>query len=54
MNDLLKKAWRLVNSCETPRHAHSAMRYLDLLSKAYPDIDVSQLRKELATLFDLT
>lgn len=53
MNPIVEKAWRVINSCETNRHARAAMRYLELLSDQYPEIDVSHLRKELITLFDL-
>lgn len=53
MNDLLDKAWRVINSCETPKQAQGAMRYLDLLAEAYPDLDISPLRKELIALFEM-
>lgn len=53
MNPLLEKAWRLVNSCETPQHARGALRYLTLLAEAYPELDVSPLQRELVTLFEL-
>lgn len=53
MNELMAKAWRLVNSCETPKQARGAIKYLELLAAAYPEIDVSPLRKELVTLFEL-
>lgn len=51
--DLLDKAWRVINSCETLKQARGAMRYLDLLSERHPDLDVLPLRKELKTLFDI-
>ncbi len=51
---MLAKAWRVINSCQTPRQARGAMVYLDLLEDHHPELDVSQLRKELATLFNLT
>lgn len=54
MNELIDKAWRVINSCQTHRQARAAMRYLELMADHHPEIDVSQLRKELATLFDLT
>lgn len=53
MSELMEKAWRLVNSCETPKQARGAIKYLELLAAAYPEIDVSPLRKELITLFEL-
>ena len=53
MTDLLDKAWRVINSCQTPKQARGALRYLELLADRYPDLDVSPLRRELATLFDL-
>ena len=53
MNELIKKAWAVINSCETPKQAAGAMRYLDLLAEAYPDLDVSPLRKELIALFEM-
>lgn len=52
MNPLLQKAWAVINSCETPTHAYSALRYLDLLAMSHPDLDVSSLRKEIYTLFE--
>lgn len=51
--DLIKKAWQVINSCETPRQAAGALRYLELLAQAHPDLDVSSLRKEIITLFEL-
>lgn len=51
--NLIEKAWKVVNSCETPRQAGFAMKYLDLLSEKHPELDVSPLRKELVTLFEL-
>lgn len=52
MSDLLKKAWRVINSCETHKQARGALRYLDLLSDRYPELDVSPLRREITTLFE--
>lgn len=52
--EMILKAWRVINSCQTPRQARGAMVYLDLLEDRYPDLDVSHLRRELATLFDWT
>lgn len=52
-DNITKKAWRLVNSCQTHKQARGAIRYLELLAEAYPEIDVSPIRKELKTLFDL-
>lgn len=53
MSQMIDKAWKVINSCETPRQAGFAMRYLDLLSEKHPELDVSPLRKELITLFEL-
>lgn len=53
MNELIQKAWKVVNSCQTHKQARKAIRYLELLAEAYPEIDVSPMRKELKTLFDL-
>ena len=53
MNELLDKAWRVINSCETAKQARGALRYLDLLSDQHPEIDVLPLRRELQTLFEL-
>ena len=53
MNDLIAKAWRVINSCQTPRQAKGALVYLDLLADRYPDLDVSPLRRELQTLFEI-
>lgn len=53
MNELITKAWRVINSCETPKQARGALRYLDLLASQYPDLDVLPLRRELVTLFEL-
>jgi hypothetical protein len=53
MNELLKKAWAVINSCESPNQAQIALRYLELLAEAYPEVDVSPLRKELLQLFDM-
>lgn len=53
MNELIKKAWDVINSCETHKQARGAMRYLDLLSQQHPNLDLSALRKELITLFEL-
>ena len=52
MNDLIKKAWRVINSCETPKQARGALKYLDLLAEAHPTVDVGPLRRELVTLFE--
>ena len=54
MNDLLTKAWRVINSCQTHRQARAAMRYLDLMAEKHPDLDIGTLKRELITLFDLT
>jgi hypothetical protein len=53
MNELIKKAWAVINSCETYKQAESALRYLELMATQHPDLDVSPLRRELKTLFDL-
>ena len=53
MNELIQKAWKVVNSCQTHTQARAALRYLELLAERHPEIDVSPLRKELKTLFDL-
>lgn len=53
MSELIKKAWAVINSCETPKHARGALRYLELLAERYPEVDVSPLRKELLWLFEL-
>ena len=53
MSELLKKAWAVINSCETPKQARGAMKYLDLLSEAYPELDIGPLKRELQTLFEL-
>lgn len=50
---MLAKAWRVINSCQTPRQAKGAMVYLDLLEDRYPDLDVSHLRRELRILFEI-
>lgn len=50
---MLAKAWRVINSCQTPRQAKGAMVYLDLLEDRYPDIDVSAMRRELRILFEI-
>jgi len=50
---MLAKAWRVINSCQTPRQARGALVYLDLLEDRYPDLDVSPLRRELQTLFEI-
>lgn len=54
MNEVIQKAWKVVNSCQTPKQAEIAMKYLELLTETYPDLDIGPLRKELATLFDWT
>lgn len=51
MNDVVKKAWRVVYSCQTPAHYRCALRYLHLLSQMHPTVDVTPLRTELDTLF---
>jgi len=53
MNDLIQKAWRVINSCQTSRQARGALRYLELLADRHPELDVLPLRRELSTLFDL-
>ena len=53
MNDLLNKAWRVINSCQTPRQAKGAMVYLDLLEDRYPALDGSAVRRELRILFEI-
>jgi len=53
MNELIQKAWKVVNSCQTHTQARAALRYLELLADKHPELDVSPLRKELKTLFDL-
>ena len=53
-DEIMKKAWKVVNSCQTPKQAEIAMKYLELLAETYPDLDIGPLRKELATLFDWT
>ncbi len=50
---MINKAWRVINSCQTPRQARGALVYLDLLEDRYPDLDVSPLRRELQTLFEI-
>ena len=52
MNELIKKAWAVINSCETPTHARAALRYVELLSIQYPELDCSGLRREIYTLFE--
>jgi hypothetical protein len=51
--EMVLKAWRVINSCQTPRQARGAMIYLDLLEDRYPDLDVSHLRRELRILFEI-
>jgi hypothetical protein len=53
MNELINKAWRVINSCQTHKQARGALRYLELLADQHPDIDVLPLRKEIFTLFEL-
>ncbi len=53
MSELIQKAWRVINSCQTPKQARGALRYLELLADQHPNIDVLPLRRELVTLFDL-
>ena len=50
---MINKAWRVINSCQTPRQARGALRYLELLADRHPDLDVLPLKRELQTLFDL-
>lgn len=54
MNEVIQKAWKVVNSCQTPKQAEIAMKYLELLAETHPDLDVGPLRRELAVLFDWT
>ena len=54
LNELIKKAWAVINSCETPKQARGAIRYLDLLAEQYPELDLSPLRRELNLLFEFT
>ena len=51
--EMVLKAWRVINSCQTPRQARGAMIYLDLLEDRYPDLDVSAMRRELRILFEI-
>jgi hypothetical protein len=53
MSELISKAWRVINSCQTPRQAKGAMVYLNLLEDRYPNIDVSAMRRELRVLFEI-
>jgi hypothetical protein len=53
MSELVQKAWRVINSCQTHKQARGALRYLELLADQHPNIDVLPLRRELVTLFDL-
>lgn len=53
MNELIAKAWKVINSCQTPRQARGALRYLELLADRHPDLDVLPLKRELQALFDL-
>jgi hypothetical protein len=53
MSELINKAWKVINSCQTPKQARGALRYLELLADRHPDIDVLPLRKEIFTLFEL-
>jgi hypothetical protein len=53
MSELINKAWRVINSCQTPKQARGAMIYLDLLEDRYPDLDVSAMRRELRMLFEI-
>lgn len=54
LNELIKKAWAVINSCETPKQARGAIRYLDLLAEQHPELDLSPLRRELNLLFEFT
>lgn len=53
MNELINKAWRVINSCQTHTHARAALRYLELMADRYPELDVLPLRKEICTLFEI-
>ena len=53
MNELIQKAWKVVNSCQTHTQARAALRYLELLAERHPEADVTPLMKELKTLFDI-
>lgn len=48
---LTAKAFRVIYSCQTPRQAQAASRYIDLLAAQYVDVDVCALRQELNSLF---
>ena len=43
-DEIMKKAWKVVNSCQTPKQAEIAMKYLELLAETHPDLDVGPLR----------
>lgn len=49
---LKDKAWRVIQSCKTPEHAKAAMRWLDLLGRRHPEVEVWPLKRELELLFD--
>ena len=34
-DEIMKKAWRVINSCQTPKQAEIAMKYLELLTETY-------------------
>ena len=51
---MIEKAWRVINSCQTPQHARAALRYLQLMAISHPDLDVYPLRRELVMLFDMS
>ncbi len=53
MTEMMTKAWKVIHSCETPKQARGAMKYLTLLASQYPELDVSALQRELRILFDL-
>jgi hypothetical protein len=53
MNELINKAWRVINSCQTPKQARGALRYIELMAEQHPDLDLSGLRKELHALFEI-
>jgi hypothetical protein len=53
MSELIQKAWRVINSCQTPKQARGALRYIELMAAQHPDLDLSGLRRELHTLFEV-
>jgi hypothetical protein len=52
MSDLIDKAWKVVNSCQTATQAKAALKYLELLANQHPEVDVLPLVKEIRTLFE--